>query len=76
MDHEIKLIDEKVKAQSEFVERINKAMAGTIIGQKNIIERLLIARQSHAANGFTGAAPPAAFPPVLTRGRRSAARTS
>jgi len=43
MDQEIKLIDEKVKAKSEFVERINKAMAGTIIGQKNIIDRLLIA---------------------------------
>ena len=40
MDQEIKLIDEKVKAKSEFVERINKTMAGTIIGQKNIIDRL------------------------------------
>jgi MoxR-like ATPase len=43
MDQEIKLIDEKVKAKSEFVEKINKTMAGTIIGQKNIIDRLLIA---------------------------------
>ena len=43
MDQQIKLIDEKVKAKSEFVEKINKAMAGTIIGQKNIIDRLLIA---------------------------------
>ncbi len=43
MDQQIKLIDEKVKAKSEFVEKIYKAMAGTIIGQKNIIDRLLIA---------------------------------
>jgi len=43
VDNEIKLIDEKVKAKSEFIERINKTMAGTIIGQKNIIDRLLIA---------------------------------
>lgn len=43
MDNEVKLIDEKVKAKSEFIEKINKAMAGTIIGQKNIIDRLLVA---------------------------------
>ena len=43
MDNEVKLIDEKVKAKSEFIETINKAMAGTIIGQKNIIDRLLVA---------------------------------
>jgi len=43
VDNEIKLIDEKVKAKSEFIERINKTMAYTIIGQKNIIDRLLIA---------------------------------
>lgn len=43
MDNEIKLIDEKVKAKSEFVERINNTMRSTIIGQKNIIDRLLIA---------------------------------
>lgn len=43
MDKEIKLIDEKVKAKSEFVEKINKTMAGAIIGQKGIIDRLLIA---------------------------------
>jgi len=43
MDKEIQVIDEKVKAKSEFVERINNAMAGTIIGQKEIIDRLLIA---------------------------------
>jgi MoxR-like ATPase len=43
VDNEVKLIDEKVKAKSEFIEKINKAMAGTIIGQKNIIDRLLVA---------------------------------
>lgn len=43
MNEEIKIIDEKVKAKSEFVERINKTMASTIIGQKSIIDRLLIA---------------------------------
>jgi MoxR-like ATPase len=43
VDNEIKIIDEKVKAKSEFIDKINKTMAGTIIGQKNIIDRLLIA---------------------------------
>lgn len=43
MDQEIKLIDEKVKTKSEYIERINKTIAGTIIGQKNVIDRLLIA---------------------------------
>ncbi len=43
MDSEVKLIDEKVKAKSEFIEKINKTMASTIIGQKNIIDRLLVA---------------------------------
>lgn len=43
MDKEIKIIDEKVKAKSEFVERILKTVASVIIGQRNIIDRLLIA---------------------------------
>lgn len=43
MDNEVKVIDEKVKAKSEFIEKISKTMASTIIGQKNIIDRLLVA---------------------------------
>ncbi|HVN67161.1 MAG TPA: AAA family ATPase [Candidatus Sulfotelmatobacter sp.] len=43
MNEEIRIIDEKVKVKSEFVERINKALAGTIVGQKPIIDRAIIA---------------------------------
>jgi MoxR-like ATPase len=43
MNEEIKIIDEKVKAKSEFVEKINRALAGTIIGQKQIIDRMIVA---------------------------------
>ncbi|KAF0132998.1 MAG: MoxR-like ATPase [Candidatus Saganbacteria bacterium] len=43
MNEEIKAIDEKVKAKSEFIEKINKAISGTIVGQKYIIDRALIA---------------------------------
>ena len=43
MNEEIKVIDEKVKAKSEFVEKIGQALAGTIIGQKGIIDRLIVA---------------------------------
>jgi MoxR-like ATPase len=43
MNEEIKIIDEKVKAKSEFVEKINKALSGTIIGQKQIIDRMIVA---------------------------------
>lgn len=43
MNEEIKIIDEKVKAKSEFVERIEKALASTIVGQKYIIDRLIVA---------------------------------
>jgi len=43
MNEEIKIIDERVKEKSEFVERINKVMGETIVGQKYIIDRTLIA---------------------------------
>ncbi|MFA6169775.1 MAG: MoxR family ATPase [Candidatus Margulisiibacteriota bacterium] len=43
MNEEIRVIDEKVKAKSEFVEKIGQALAGTIIGQKGIIDRLIVA---------------------------------
>ena len=43
MNEEIKIIDERVKSKSEFVEKINRALAGTIIGQKQIIDRMIIA---------------------------------
>ncbi|HTY13318.1 MAG TPA: MoxR family ATPase [Candidatus Omnitrophota bacterium] len=43
MNDEIKAIDEKVKSKSEFVERINRAVGSTIVGQKYIIDRMLIA---------------------------------
>ncbi len=43
MDQGIKVIDEKVKAKSEFVPNLQKALAETIIGQKEIIDRLIIA---------------------------------
>jgi len=43
MNDEIKIIDDKVKGKSEFVESINRSMAETIVGQKYIIDRLIIA---------------------------------
>ena len=43
MNDEIKAIDEKVKAGSEFVPNLHKALAETIIGQKQILDRLIIA---------------------------------
>ncbi|MBU1026289.1 MAG: MoxR family ATPase [Candidatus Margulisbacteria bacterium] len=43
MDQEIKVIDEKVKSKSEFVPNLQKALSETIIGQKEIIDRLIIA---------------------------------
>jgi MoxR-like ATPase len=43
MNEEIKIIDAKVKEKSEFVERIERAMARIIVGQKSILERLIIA---------------------------------
>jgi len=43
MNEEIRIIDEKVKAKSEFVEKFYKAMDKVIIGQRYIIDRILIA---------------------------------
>ncbi|MBU0700360.1 AAA family ATPase [bacterium] len=43
MNEEIKAIDEMVKAKSEFVEKLNRSMGRTIIGQKYIIDRVIIA---------------------------------
>jgi len=43
MDEKIKLIDEKIKSKSEFVERISKTISSVIIGQKQIIDRLIMA---------------------------------
>ena len=37
VDNEIKLIDEKVKAKSEFIERINRTFAGS--GELNCHDR-------------------------------------
>lgn len=43
MNEEIKVIDEKVKTKSEFVEKLSKSMGKVIIGQRYIIDRVLIA---------------------------------
>jgi len=42
MNEEIKAINEKVKQESEFVEKITNQITRVIVGQKYMIERLLI----------------------------------
>jgi MoxR-like ATPase len=42
MDKEIKAINDKVKKSSEFVDGLTAEMAKTIIGQKYLVDRLLI----------------------------------
>ncbi len=43
MNEEIKIVDEKVKNKSAFVEKVSKAISSEIIGQKGIIDKFIIA---------------------------------
>ncbi|PIS28495.1 ATPase [Candidatus Saganbacteria bacterium CG08_land_8_20_14_0_20_45_16] len=43
MNEEIKAIDEKVKTASGFVTKLERALAETVVGQKTIIDKLIIA---------------------------------
>jgi len=47
MDEKIKIIDEKVKSRSEFIERITGTISNVIVGQKAVIERIIIAMLSN-----------------------------